>query len=132
MPFTIVGCLSIEIILFVHISNLHKTLDDIQGDNSSMTEETTGQTFPQCYQGCNTVKLLGAGECESVCPHKFKKGGDNTMTTTKLTITLPAKLHQQFRAACEQNDTDMAAMIRVWVRWWLELNEVYQEQQGGK
>ena len=52
------------------------------------------------------------------------------MTTTKLTITLPAKLHQQFKMACWQNDTDMAAMIRGWVRWWVQRNEVYQGQQG--
>ena len=29
--------------------------------------------FPYCSKECSTVELLGAGECESVCPSKFNK-----------------------------------------------------------
>ena len=29
--------------------------------------------FPDCAKGCNILKELGAGECESVCPDKFKE-----------------------------------------------------------
>lgn len=33
--------------------------------------------FPECYAICDVVKVLGIGECESVCPEKFKKGEQN-------------------------------------------------------
>ncbi len=29
--------------------------------------------FPQCSAECSTVRELGLGECESVCPFKFRK-----------------------------------------------------------
>ena len=29
--------------------------------------------FPDCYKMCELVKELGVGECESICPFKFKK-----------------------------------------------------------
>ena len=32
--------------------------------------------FPQCSKNCKTIKELGAGECENVCPEKFKKIAD--------------------------------------------------------
>lgn len=31
--------------------------------------------FPKCSSDCEIVKMLGAGECESVCPQKFDKDG---------------------------------------------------------
>jgi len=30
-------------------------------------------SFPECSVKCKVIKVLGAGECESVCPEKFKK-----------------------------------------------------------
>lgn len=27
--------------------------------------------FPKCAKDCEVIKMLGAGECESVCPQKF-------------------------------------------------------------
>lgn len=32
--------------------------------------------FPDCCKECEVLPLLGAGECESVCPEKFKAGKD--------------------------------------------------------
>ena len=29
--------------------------------------------FPKCAEYCKVIKLLGASECDSVCPHKFKE-----------------------------------------------------------
>ena len=29
--------------------------------------------FPDCAGDCGIIKVLGAGECEFVCPDKFKK-----------------------------------------------------------
>ncbi|MFA6570308.1 MAG: hypothetical protein WCT77_03650 [Bacteroidota bacterium] len=31
--------------------------------------------FPECAKNCEVVKMLGAGECESVCGHKFDTSG---------------------------------------------------------
>ena len=33
----------------------------------------TKDKFPDCSKDCEAVKMLGVGECESVCPDKFKK-----------------------------------------------------------
>jgi len=33
--------------------------------------------FPDCSKDCEVVKMLGVGECESVCPEKFKKSLSN-------------------------------------------------------
>lgn len=39
-----------------------------------MNEKNTGgAAFPACYGDCEIVKLLGVGECESVCPDKIKE-----------------------------------------------------------
>ena len=27
--------------------------------------------FPECAKNCEVIKMLGVGECESVCGHKF-------------------------------------------------------------
>lgn len=32
--------------------------------------------FPDCYSTCAIVKMLGVGECESICPRKFDKEGN--------------------------------------------------------
>ena len=29
--------------------------------------------FPRCSDLCRTIKYLGVGECESICPWKFEK-----------------------------------------------------------
>jgi len=29
--------------------------------------------WPECSIDCECIKHLGAGECENVCPEKFKK-----------------------------------------------------------
>lgn len=34
-------------------------------------EELINVSFPDCSKNCELVELLGAGECESVCPKKF-------------------------------------------------------------
>jgi len=26
--------------------------------------------FPDCYEECEIVRILGVGECDSICPHK--------------------------------------------------------------
>ena len=31
--------------------------------------------FPECAKNCEVVKMLGVGECESVCGHKFDTNG---------------------------------------------------------
>jgi len=31
--------------------------------------------FPQCASQCLLVEILGVGECESACPHKFDENG---------------------------------------------------------
>ena len=31
--------------------------------------------FPECAKNCEVVKMLGVGECESVCEHKFDTSG---------------------------------------------------------
>lgn len=31
--------------------------------------------FPECTKNCEAVKMLGVGECESVCGHKFDTSG---------------------------------------------------------
>ena len=31
--------------------------------------------FPECAKDCEAIKMLGAGECESVCGHKFDASG---------------------------------------------------------
>jgi len=28
--------------------------------------------WPKCYKECAMVRVFGVGECESVCPQKFK------------------------------------------------------------
>ena len=32
--------------------------------------------FPECFKYCSAVELLGVGECENVCPEKFKEKND--------------------------------------------------------
>ncbi len=32
-----------------------------------------GVPFPECAETCDSVRVLGFGECESVCPRKFDK-----------------------------------------------------------
>jgi len=29
--------------------------------------------FPKCAEKCTAIKILGCGECESVCPEKIKR-----------------------------------------------------------
>jgi len=36
-----------------------------------MEKYTKKDKFPNCAKNCEAVKMLGAGECESVCPQKF-------------------------------------------------------------
>ena len=31
--------------------------------------------FPECAKNCEVVKMLGVGECENVCGHKFDTSG---------------------------------------------------------
>ena len=31
--------------------------------------------FPDCAKDCEAIKMLGVGECESVCGHKFDTSG---------------------------------------------------------
>ena len=33
--------------------------------------------FPECFKYCLAVELLGVGECENVCPEKFKEKNDD-------------------------------------------------------
>jgi hypothetical protein len=33
--------------------------------------------FPDCYKMCQAGQYLGVGECEAICPDKFKKGKQN-------------------------------------------------------
>ena len=51
-----------------------------------MTEQTAHEQtahslksvpFPECGTNCATITILGAGECESVCPYKFDKDGES-------------------------------------------------------
>lgn len=32
-------------------------------------------SFPQCANNCEVVKILGVGECENICAHKFYVNG---------------------------------------------------------
>lgn len=32
--------------------------------------------FPECAKKCQVIERLGAGECESICPHKFEMNED--------------------------------------------------------
>lgn len=32
--------------------------------------------FPACSEKCDMIKVLGAGECENVCTHRFDKDGE--------------------------------------------------------
>jgi hypothetical protein len=32
-------------------------------------------SFPECFDDCKLVRILGVGECESCCPWKFDKDG---------------------------------------------------------
>ncbi|KKL99853.1 hypothetical protein LCGC14_1810240 [marine sediment metagenome] len=34
-------------------------------------------SFPECYDNCEIVRMLGVGECESCCPWKFDKDGNS-------------------------------------------------------
>lgn len=43
--------------------------------NSYPGSNYVSEPFPECSTSCGVVKVLGAGECESVCPHKFNKDG---------------------------------------------------------
>jgi hypothetical protein len=44
--------------------------------NDSLTiKERENISFPTCSRECSSVELLGVGECENVCPHKFYKDG---------------------------------------------------------
>ena len=36
-------------------------------------EECSKLPFPECSAKCSTIRHLGAGECESICPSKFQK-----------------------------------------------------------
>lgn len=31
--------------------------------------------FPDCASRCGVIKIMGAGECESICPYKFDEHG---------------------------------------------------------
>lgn len=42
--------------------------------------------FPECAKNCEVVKMLGVGECESVCGHKFDANG--------MQLTIPAVINQ--------------------------------------
>lgn len=33
--------------------------------------------FPECAKNCAAVEMLGCGECECVCPHKFNSDGSS-------------------------------------------------------
>jgi len=37
--------------------------------------ERATSTFPACARKCSIIEILGAGECESVCPKKFTRLG---------------------------------------------------------
>lgn len=37
--------------------------------------------FPTCSNKCAALELLGAGECDSVCPYKFDGTGEPRMFT---------------------------------------------------
>lgn len=34
--------------------------------------ELTNISFPLCHKRCAAVRYLGVGECENVCPKKFR------------------------------------------------------------
>jgi hypothetical protein len=34
-------------------------------------------SFLNCYSQCKAVRLLGVGECEIICPEKFKNEKEN-------------------------------------------------------
>lgn len=36
-------------------------------------KELSNVKWPECSQNCEMIILLGAGECENVCPEKFDK-----------------------------------------------------------
>jgi len=41
-----------------------------------MKKSSLTMSFPECYKSCDAARLLGVGECKSVCPHKFNEKGD--------------------------------------------------------
>ena len=43
--------------------------------------ELTSTEFPECSKKCEMLPLLGVGECESCCPHKFDKDGNSIPIT---------------------------------------------------
>lgn len=38
-----------------------------------MAKEVTKIPFPECCKWCRVIEELGAGECENMCPEKFKE-----------------------------------------------------------
>jgi hypothetical protein len=50
----------------------HPIKIDADLENSDWTKQPD-LPFPDCYETCEAAQLLGVGECESICPHKFKR-----------------------------------------------------------
>jgi len=50
---------------------------ELEGDMAKrgIDEMNRNVSFPECAKTCEIVLELGVGECESVCPEKFRKDG---------------------------------------------------------
>lgn len=51
----------------------HRKVIDIDQALSDLAALDREDTFPYCAKNCEVIKELGAGECENVCPIKFRE-----------------------------------------------------------
>ena len=50
--------------------------------------------FPECAKNCEVIKMLGVGECESVCGHKFDTS-ERQLTIPCVYIYLSTHIHRK-------------------------------------